>query len=98
MEISASNGRTKQLLHRLSIATIDAIEHVLNVPNSYMAYKEPSMSLHRVIITTRRTFAFDACFVWKLAPLADERSGFFIENLSQEYEKADANSYLALWL
>jgi hypothetical protein len=31
--------------------------------------------------TTRTTFAFDACFVWKLAPLADERSGFFIENL-----------------
>jgi hypothetical protein len=32
--------------------------------------------------TTRTTFAFDACFVWKLAPPADERSGFFIENLS----------------
>jgi hypothetical protein len=27
--------------------------------------------------------AFDACFVWKLAPLADERNGFFIENLSR---------------
>jgi hypothetical protein len=26
--------------------------------------------------TTQTTFAFDACFVWKLAPLADERSGF----------------------
>jgi hypothetical protein len=33
--------------------------------------------------TTRTTFAFDACFVWKLAHLADERSGFFIENLSR---------------
>jgi hypothetical protein len=32
--------------------------------------------------TTRTTVAFDACFVWKLAPLADEQSGFFIENLS----------------
>jgi hypothetical protein len=32
--------------------------------------------------TTRTTFAFDVCFVWKLAPLAVERSGFFIENLS----------------
>jgi hypothetical protein len=26
--------------------------------------------------TTRTTFAFYACFVWKLAPPADERSGF----------------------
>jgi hypothetical protein len=33
--------------------------------------------------TTRTTVTFDACFVWKLAPLADERSGFFIENLSR---------------
>jgi hypothetical protein len=33
--------------------------------------------------TTRPTFAFDACFVWKLAPLADEQSGFFIENPSR---------------
>jgi hypothetical protein len=32
--------------------------------------------------TTRTMFAFDACFVWKLAPLADERGGFFIENVS----------------
>jgi hypothetical protein len=31
--------------------------------------------------TTRTTIAFDVCFVWKIAPLADERSGFFIENL-----------------
>jgi hypothetical protein len=29
------------------------------------------------------TFAFDACFVWKLAPLADESSGLFVENLSR---------------
>jgi hypothetical protein len=28
--------------------------------------------------TTRTTFTFDACFVWKLAPLADEINGFFI--------------------
>jgi microcystin degradation protein MlrC len=27
--------------------------------------------------TTRMTFAFDACFVWKQAPLVDERKGFF---------------------
>jgi hypothetical protein len=26
---------------------------------------------------TRRTFALDACFVWKLAPLADEQNGIF---------------------
>jgi hypothetical protein len=32
--------------------------------------------------TTRKTFAFDACLVWKLAPLADELSSFFIEHLS----------------
>jgi hypothetical protein len=32
--------------------------------------------------TTRTTFAFDACFVWKLAPLADERCSFFMENRS----------------
>jgi hypothetical protein len=30
--------------------------------------------------TTRSMFAFDACVVWKLAPLADERNSFFIEN------------------
>jgi hypothetical protein len=33
--------------------------------------------------TTRTTFAFDESFVWKPAPLADDRSGFFIENLSR---------------
>jgi hypothetical protein len=38
--------------------------------------------------TTRTTFAFDACFVWKLAPLADERSGFFIENLSRRLTRS----------
>jgi hypothetical protein len=27
--------------------------------------------------TTRTTFAFDACFVWKLAPLVDERKSYF---------------------
>jgi hypothetical protein len=51
--------------------------------------------------TTRTTSAFDACFVWKLAPLADERSSFFIENLwlrltrSSMYLKNVANSYFA---
>jgi hypothetical protein len=38
METSASSGRTKWLFHRKSIAAIDAIEHVLNVANSYLAY------------------------------------------------------------
>jgi hypothetical protein len=28
--------------------------------------------------TTRTTFAFEASFVWKLAPLADERNRYFI--------------------
>jgi hypothetical protein len=39
METSASSGRTKRLFHRKCIATIDAIEHVLNVANSYLAYR-----------------------------------------------------------
>jgi uncharacterized membrane protein (DUF373 family) len=39
MEPSASSGQTKRLFHRKSIATIDAIEHVLNVANSYFTYK-----------------------------------------------------------
>jgi hypothetical protein len=38
--------------------------------------------------TTQTTFAFDACFVWKLAPPADERSGFFIENLSRRLARS----------
>jgi hypothetical protein len=38
--------------------------------------------------TTRPTFTFDACFVLKLAPLADERSGFFIETLSQRLTRS----------
>jgi hypothetical protein len=38
METSASSGQSKGLFHRKSIATIDAIEHVLNVANSYFAY------------------------------------------------------------
>jgi hypothetical protein len=36
--------------------------------------------------TTRTTFAFDACFVWKLAPLADD---------AIEHVLNVANSYLA---
>jgi hypothetical protein len=39
--------------------------------------------------TTRTTFAFDACFVWKLTPLADEGSGFFIENLLRRCDGLD---------
>jgi hypothetical protein len=32
-----------------------------------------SGDINRVMMnTTRTTFAFDACFVWKLAPLEDE--------------------------
>jgi hypothetical protein len=38
METSSSSGRTKRLFHKKSIATIDAIEDVLNVANSYLAY------------------------------------------------------------
>jgi hypothetical protein len=32
------SGRTKQLFHSKTIATIDAIEHVLNVANTYLAH------------------------------------------------------------
>jgi hypothetical protein len=37
METSASSGRTKRFFHRKYIATIDVIEHALNVSNSYLA-------------------------------------------------------------
>jgi hypothetical protein len=37
----------------------------------------PSTSLHRVLLLERR-LRFDASFVWKLSPLADERNGFYI--------------------
>jgi hypothetical protein len=40
MVTSASSGRTNRLFHRKSIATIDAIEHVLNVANPYLAYRD----------------------------------------------------------
>jgi hypothetical protein len=50
--------------------------------------------------TAGTTFAFDACFVWKLAPLADERNGLFhrisiamIDAI--EHVLNVANSYLA---
>jgi hypothetical protein len=38
--------------------------------------------------TTQTTFAFYACFVWKLAPLADERSDFFIENIPRRLTRS----------
>jgi hypothetical protein len=44
--------------------------------------------------TTRTTLTLDACFVWKLAPLADERSVFFIENLSRRLTRS--STYLTL--
>jgi hypothetical protein len=37
METSAFSGRKKRLFHRKSIASVDAIEHVFNVVNSYLA-------------------------------------------------------------
>jgi hypothetical protein len=39
--------------------------------------------------TTRTTFAFDVCFIWKLAPLADELIGFFIENVSRRLTRSN---------
>jgi hypothetical protein len=46
--------------------------------------------------TTRTTFAFDVCFVWKLAPLADEQNGFFIENPSRHITNARIKHVLGL--
>jgi hypothetical protein len=45
MKTSASSGRTKRLFHKKSIVTIDAIEHVFNVANSYLAYRSKAVSL-----------------------------------------------------
>jgi hypothetical protein len=50
--------------------------------------------------TTRTSFAFDACFVWKVAPLADERNGFFLRISVATIDAIErvlnvANSYLA---
>jgi hypothetical protein len=42
------------IFHRISIATIDAIEYVCNVINLYLACSVPSMSLHRVILLDQR--------------------------------------------
>jgi hypothetical protein len=40
--------------------------------------------------TTRTTFAFDAYFVWKLAPLPDEPSGFFFSAVISANRRLDA--------
>jgi hypothetical protein len=71
---------------------------VLLDANSHLEYCKPSTSLNRVILTTRTTFAFDACFVWKLAPLADEQNGFFhrISINAIEHVFNVVNPYLAL--
>jgi hypothetical protein len=50
--------------------------------------------------TTRTTFAFDAYFVWKLAPLADERGSVFLRISIATIDAIErvfnlANSYLA---
>jgi hypothetical protein len=50
--------------------------------------------------TTRMTFAFDARFIWKLAHLEDERSGFFYRKSTATIDAIEhvlnvANSYLA---
>jgi hypothetical protein len=52
--------------------------------------------------TTRMNFAIDACFVWKLAPLADERNGIFhrisIATIdATEHVFNMANSYWSCW-
>jgi hypothetical protein len=52
----------------------------------------PSTSLHRVILFEQRLCL--TSFVWKLAPLADERSGFFKENLLRRLMRS--STYLTL--
>jgi hypothetical protein len=47
METGASSGRTKPLFHRKSITLIDAIEHVLNVANSSLAYRKQNRKRRR---------------------------------------------------
>jgi hypothetical protein len=55
IETGASSGRTKRLFHRKSIAMIDAIEHVLNVANSYLAYCFESI-LNLLLARQRKEF------------------------------------------
>jgi hypothetical protein len=54
MDTTASSGRTKRLFHRKSIATIDAIEHALNVANSYLAYWQCITTVVKLITGRRR--------------------------------------------
>jgi hypothetical protein len=55
MKTSASSGRTKRLFHR-SISTIDAIEHVLYVANSYSAYRFFILMVRLYIACLRKDF------------------------------------------
>jgi hypothetical protein len=68
------------------------LEKITSIFNQCAKYEFASSNI------TRTTFASDACFVWKLAPLADERSGFFIDIATIdaiEHVLNVANSYLA---
>jgi hypothetical protein len=73
METSASSGRTKRLFHRKSIATIDSIEHVLNVANSYLAYgalgvrSRKLSKIGRSIIIIVNYVIIVSCGVWDRA-------------------------------
>jgi hypothetical protein len=65
----------KGYFQRLTVPTIYAFEYVSNYKLLLGAlsskYEFASSNI------TRMTFAFATCFLWKLAPLADEPNGFF---------------------
>jgi hypothetical protein len=55
------------------------------------SYRVPSTSMHRVILLEQRLLRV---YCMETAPLADERSGFFIENLSRRLMRS--STYLTL--
>jgi hypothetical protein len=77
------NIRTLSILESITFEIIIAIEPKKLITVQSAKYEFAS-SIH-----SNETFAFDACFVSKLAPLADERGGFFIENLSRRLTRSN---------
>jgi hypothetical protein len=81
METSASSGRTIRLFHRISIVTIDAIEHVFNVVNSYLAIRFHSAGLLHISIGGDLTVAEKS--VTKI--VNNEREDFGLSNAAKKY-------------
>jgi hypothetical protein len=55
------------------------LKNVITIIYNVLSCSRPSTSLQRLIRLD---------FVWKLAPLADKRNGFFIENLSRRLTRS----------